>query len=136
MNKNVKRATLVLALTPLMALPATVAVAAATGPTTTLGTLTAATTSTAAATTTTTTTTTTTHTDAPPASASAVAAKVDGIITVGETGATAGSSSGTAHAHALDILGTTVSGGDVSTGTAARRCPLPVGAVPCREAWV
>jgi len=64
-----------------------------------------------------TTTTVTTHQDAPKATASAVAAKVDGVITIGETGATAGSDGGTAHAHALDILGTTVSGGDVKDGS-------------------
>lgn len=110
MTKSVKRATLVLALTPLFAAPATVAIAAgATGP------VTAPTTSVAPATTDTT-TTTTTHTDAPPASASAVAAKVDGVITIGETGATAGNGSGTAHAEALDLFGQRVSGGDVKDG--------------------
>jgi len=120
MRKNVKRATLVLAMTPLMAIPATAALAATTSPLTTLAT----TTTTAPATTTaqptsstTDTTTTVTHQDAPKASASAVAAKVAGVITIGETAATAGSDGGTAHAHALDVLGTTVSGGDVTNGS-------------------
>ena len=115
MNKNVKRATLVLAMAPLMAVPATAALAATTAPVATL----AAQTTTAPATSSTSgdTTTTETHQDAPKATASAVAAKVDGVITIGETGATAGSDGGTAHAHALDVLGTTVSGGDVKDGS-------------------
>jgi hypothetical protein len=127
-TKNVKRATLVLALTPLLAAPATVAAAAVTtGPVTApvvapvTSTVTPPSTATPSTSTTTTpsttTTTTTTHTDAPPASASAVAAKVDGVITVGETSATAGNGSGTAHADALDLLGSRVSGGDVTNGS-------------------
>jgi hypothetical protein len=124
-RKNVKRATLVLALTPLMAVPATAAIAATTAPVTTLTQRTPAVTSattatptkTATGTTTSTTTITTTHQDAPKASASAVAAKIAGVITIGETGATAGSDGGTAHANALEILGTSVSGGDVKDGS-------------------
>ncbi|MEA3185688.1 MAG: hypothetical protein QOJ74_2165, partial [Ilumatobacteraceae bacterium] len=122
MNKNVKRATLVLATTPLMAIPATAALAATTGPVSTLApaavtapvTKATATTPSSASNNS---TTTVTHQDAPKATASAVAAKVAGVITIGETGATAGSDGGTAHAHALDILGTTVSGGDVKDGS-------------------
>ena len=119
MNKNVKRATLVLAMTPLMAIPATAALAATTSPVTTLTTAVAAPAAPASTSSGSsgTTTTVTTHQDAPKATASAVAAKVDGVITIGETGATAGSDGGTAHAHALDILGTTVSGGDVKDGS-------------------
>jgi hypothetical protein len=130
-NKNVKRSTLILALTPLMSLPATAALAATTAPvssgTSTTATVTKTVTKATAPVSSTTrvlapraagtTTTTTTHTDAPLASASAVAAKVAGIITIGETSATAGSGSGTAHAHALDVLGQTVSGGDVTDGS-------------------
>jgi hypothetical protein len=116
-NKNVKRATLVLAMTPLMAVPATAALAATTGPVTTVAKTAvaapAAPAAPAATSTDGTTTTTVTHTAAPKATASAVAAKVDGVITIGDTAASAGSDSGTAHAHALDILGTTVAGGDV-----------------------
>jgi len=114
-NKNVKRATLVLAMTPLMAIPATAALAATTGPVTALAPT--AVTPATPATTSGDTTTTTTHQDAPKATASAVAAKVAGIITIGETGATAGSDGGSAHAHALDIGGQTVSGGDVTDGS-------------------
>ena len=118
MNKNVKRATLVLAMTPLMAVPATAALAVTNGPVATLAARTAAAPATPATTSTSDgSTTTVTHQDAPKATASAVAAKVDGVITIGETGATAGSDGGTAHAHALDILGTTVSGGDVTSGS-------------------
>src|SRR3954454_20830188 len=114
-NKNVKRATLVLALTPLMAIPATAAMAAATGPVTAL--VPAAAPAAPATGSSDGTTTTTTHQDAPKATASAVAAKVAGVITIGETGATAGSDGGTAHAHALDVFGQTVSGGDVKDGS-------------------
>ena len=111
MTKNIRRATLVLAMTPILVGPATAALAAAsTGPVAAPATTTVAPSSTD-------TTTTTTHTDAPPASASAVAAKIDGVITIGETAATAGNGSGTAHADALDLLGTRVAGGDVSNGT-------------------
>ena len=118
MNKNVKRATLVLAMTPLMAIPATAAMAAATGPVTALVPAAAPAAPAAPATGSSDgTTTTTTHQDAPKATASAVAAKVAGVITIGETGATAGSDGGTAHAHALDVFGQTVSGDDVKDGT-------------------
>jgi hypothetical protein len=118
-TKNVKRATLVLALTPLMALPATAALAATTGPLTTLApaTTTVAKPMTSTATSTAGSTTTTTHTDAPKATASAVAAKVDGVITIGETGSTAGSDGGTAHAEALNLFDHRVSGGDVANGS-------------------
>jgi len=123
-NKNVKRATLVLAMAPLMAVPATAALAASTGPVTASVPATvkavaapAAHSSSASTSGDTTSTTTVTHQNAPKATASAVAAKVAGVITIGETAATAGSDGGTAHAHALDILGTTVSGGDVNEGS-------------------
>src|SRR3954451_21563162 len=115
-NKNVKRATLVLAMTPLMAIPAPAAIAATTGPVTALAPA-AAPAAPATNSSDSTTTTTTTHQDAPKATASAVAAKVAGVITISETGATAGSDGGTAHAHALEIFGTTVSGGDVKDGS-------------------
>jgi hypothetical protein len=120
-KKNVKRATLVLAMTPLLAVPATAALAASTGPVTAsvprTVTAVAAPAAPASSNTSSGTTTTVTHQNAPKATASAVAAKVAGVITIGETGATAGSDGGTAHAHALDILGTTVSGDDVTDGS-------------------
>lgn len=123
MNKTVKRATLVLAMTPLLAVPATAALAATTSPLTALA---PATTTTAQPTSSTTdTTTTVTHQDAPKASASAVAAKVAGVITIGETAATAGSDGGTAHAHALDVLGTTVAGGDTTTSASGNLFATP-----------
>jgi len=121
-HKNVKRATLVLALTPLMSLP--VAALAATAPGVHSASLSSAVTpqrasqsTQTAQSTQTTQTAVTTHTDAPKATASAVAAQVDGVITIGSTATTAGSSGGIAHAHALDLLGTTVAGGDVTDGS-------------------
>jgi hypothetical protein len=111
-KKNVKRATLVLALAPLISIPASAAMAATTAPLT----VAPVTTATTATTSTTGATTTVTHQDAPKATASATAAKVAGIIAIGDTSATAGSSGSSAHAHALDILGQTVSGGDVADG--------------------
>jgi len=128
-NKNVKRATLILALTPLMAVPATAALAAtATGPVA-LAPVTAVT---SAVTPATGSTTTTTHTDAPPASASATAAEVEGVIGIGKTSATADSGKGTASAHALELGGQTVFGGDVSgtgskSGNALGTGDTPVG---------
>src|SRR4051794_24511242 len=70
-NKTVRRATLILALAPLLSLPATAAFAGVTVPT--------------PATPTAPKTTTTTTTPAPGASASASAAQVTGIVTVGGT---------------------------------------------------
>ena len=123
MNRNVKRATVVLALTPVMSLPAIAIAAASTGVTTTTSTLSTPLTTVHRTTQQPTashqasgTTTVTTHQDAPPASASAVAADVAGVITIGSTKTTAGAGGGTAHAHALDLLGTTVAGGDVTNG--------------------
>jgi hypothetical protein len=95
---NVKRATVVLALTPLFSVPAAVAFAGDVS--------------------TDTTTTTNTTTPAPDGTASATALKIDGIITAGQTTATAGSSGGSSSADALDLLGTRVAGGDQNgTGT-------------------
>lgn len=120
MNRNVKRATVVLALAPLMSVPAA-ALAATTAPATQLSKVTAATgiapTATPAGTGRTGgTTTVTSHTDAPTATASAAAARVDGIVTIGSTSTTAGSGSGSAQADALDLLGNRVQGGDTTDG--------------------
>jgi hypothetical protein len=94
----VKRASLVLALTPLMSVPLmTAAFAGSSGTTAPL------------------TTTVTTHTDAPPASASAAAANIDGVITIGGTSTSAGSSGSQAHADSLDLFGTRIEGGDASS---------------------
>jgi hypothetical protein len=109
-TKTLKRATLVLAMTPLVSIPAVGAYAATTAP------LAAAQQTTKTATRAAAQTTTTVTTPAPAASASAVAAKVAGIVTIGESKATASSTGGTAHADALNILGTSISGGDANPG--------------------
>jgi hypothetical protein len=101
-SKTVRRATLVLALTPLLSLPATAAFAGVTGPTVPTP-LHPATSS-----------STTTVTPAPGASASAVAAQVTGIVTVGGTSTSANGSGGSASADSLDVLGKRVTGGDTS----------------------
>ena len=90
MRKAVRRATVVLALTPLMSVPLGVAAFATTSGTTTV----------------------TTTTPAPPGDSSAVAAEITGIVSVGKTSAHAASSGSGAHADALDLLGQRVSGGD------------------------
>ena len=90
MRKSVRRATVVLALTPLMSVPLGVAAFATTSGTTTV----------------------TTTTPAPPGDSSAVAAEITGIVSVGKTSAHAASSGSGAHADALDLLGQRVSGGD------------------------
>jgi hypothetical protein len=102
MHHNVRRATLVLALTPLLSLPATLAVAGVTAPTPVTSTVTS----------TATTTTTTTVTPAPGASASASAVQIEGILTGGGTSTSADGNGGSASADALTVLGTRVSGGD------------------------
>jgi len=89
MRKSVRRATVVLALTPVVALPTTLAYAGSTGNTGT----------------------TTVGTPAPPGDSSAVAAEVNGVITVAKTKAHAGSDGGTADADALTVLGQQVFGG-------------------------
>jgi len=101
-NKNVRRATVILALTPLLSVPTMAAYAGVTGPTITAPSVP------------TSTTTTTTVTPAPGASASASAAQVTGILTVGGTSTSANGSGGSASADALDILGTRVAGGSTS----------------------
>jgi len=95
MGKTVRRASLVLALTPVLALPAAAALTGiATASPSPVG------------------STTTVTTPAPGATASADAVNVDGIVTVGGTSSSANSDGGSAHADALDVLGTRVSGGD------------------------
>jgi len=98
-RKNVRRATIALALTPMLSVPAgltATALAGAAGNGTT-----------------------TVTTPAPPGDASAVAAEVDGVISVGKTKAHAGSDGGTADADALTILGNQISGGSQS-GTGSK----------------
>jgi hypothetical protein len=124
-NKTVRRATLVLALTPLLSLPATMAFAGVTAPTGPTSPLTK------------TTTTTTTVTPAPGASASASAVNIDGIVTVGGTNTSADGSGGSASADALDILGTRVAGGDTKDPTKPAKGQLiGTGTTPLGDAEV
>jgi len=99
-NKTVRRATLILALTPLLSLPATAAFAGVTAPTVPGPTAP--------------TTTTTTVTPAPGATASASAVQITGLVTVGGTNTSADGSGGSSSADALDVLGTRVSGGNTN----------------------
>lgn len=99
-NKTVRRATLVLALTPLLSLPATAAFAGVTAPTVPGPTAP--------------TSTTTTGTPAPGATASASAVQVTGVVTVGGTNSSADGNGGSASADSLDILGTRVAGGSTT----------------------
>ncbi|MDQ1686141.1 MAG: hypothetical protein QOC82_2878 [Frankiaceae bacterium] len=103
MNKTVRRATLILALTPVLSLPATAAFAGVTGPTvpTPVGPKTP-------------TSTTTTFTPAPGATASASSLQINGIITVGGTNTSADGDGGSASADSLDVLGQRVVGGSTT----------------------
>jgi hypothetical protein len=97
MRKTVRRASLVLALTPMLTLPTTLAITSMAGAATApLG------------------SSQTVTTPAPGSTASANAVDVDGIVTVGGTSSSSNSDGGSAHADALDVLGTRVSGGDSS----------------------
>jgi hypothetical protein len=90
-HKSVRRATVVLALTPLVSVPMGVAAFATSSGTTS---------------------TVTTTTPAPPGDSSAVAVEVGGIIAVGKTSAHAAADNSGAHADALNLLGQRISGGD------------------------
>ena len=95
MRTSVRRATLALALAPLVTAPlGTVAWAATSG-----------------------TSTTTVTSPAPPGDSSAVAAEVAGVITIGATSAHAGSDGSKAHATALALGGQDVFGGESTNGT-------------------
>lgn len=87
MRTNIRRATIVLATAPVMCLPVTAAFAGSGG-------------------------TTTITTPAPDGDASAVAAEISGILTIGKTHAHAGQSGGSASADALSVLGNQLSGGE------------------------
>jgi hypothetical protein len=84
---NIRRATVVLALTPVIAFP-TAAAFAGTG------------------------VSSLDPSPAPAGDSSAVAAQLDDLLTVGKTAAHAGATGGSASADALDLLGTRVAGGD------------------------
>jgi hypothetical protein len=124
-NKSIKRATLIMALTPLMSIPTVSAIAGTTTPVAPVAsTVTAPVTHTVtkavpstvrdsgSSGSSATGTATSTSTDAPSSTASASAAKVSGIIAIGDTSATAGSTNTGAHADSLDLLGSRVTGGD------------------------
>src|SRR4051812_34473767 len=90
-RKTIRRATIALALTPVLSIPAglaATALASASGNGST-----------------------TVSTPAPPGDASAVAAEVDGVVSVGKAKAHAGSGGGSADADALSVLGNQISGG-------------------------
>lgn len=91
MRTTVRRATIALALTPLLSVPAGLTATALAGAGAQH--------------------TTTVTTPAPPGDSSAVAAEVNGVISVGKTAAHAGSDGGSADADALTVLGQQVSGG-------------------------
>src|SRR3954453_16555962 len=114
-RKSVRRATVVLALTPIMSVPVGVAAFATTSGTTS---------------------TITTTTPAPPGDSSAVAAEVGGILTVGKTSAHAASSGSGAHADALSILGQQVSGGDQAKPGSSAGNIIGTGDTPLGDAEV
>ncbi|HEX4654857.1 MAG TPA: hypothetical protein VH274_03845 [Mycobacteriales bacterium] len=91
MRKTIRRATIALALTPVLGMPAGLAATALASASGNGG--------------------TTVSTPAPPGDASAVAAEVDGVVSVGKTKAHAGSGGGSADADALTVLGNQISGG-------------------------
>jgi len=125
MHTNVRRATLILALTPLLSLPATAAFAGVTAPTVPAPLSPATSTS------------TTTVTPAPGASASASAVQVTGLVTVGGTDTNANGSGGSASADALDILGTRVAGGSTSDPSKPAKGQLiGTGSTPAGDAEV
>lgn len=108
MTGSIRRATILLALAPMLAVPATFAMAKTLddGPTVTA--------------------------PAPPGDASATAAEVQGVVVVGQTAGHAGSDGNSAHADALDIAGHRVAGGDQSgngnqSGQVAGTGDTPVG---------
>jgi len=107
-RKTARRATLVLALTPLVSAPLAASAWAATGSTNP-------------------TTTITTVTPAPPGDASASAVDIDGILTVGKTTAHAGSDGASSQATALAIGGQTVSGGSSGSGNLIGTGTTPLG---------
>jgi hypothetical protein len=112
-RKSVRRATVVLALTPLMSVPIGVAAYATTSGTTN---------------------TITTTTPAPPGDSSAVAAEASGIVSVGKTSAHAASSGSGAHADALNLLGQRISGGDQTTAGSSDGNIIGTGDTPLGDA--
>ena len=115
MRTNVRRATIALALTPMLSIPAgftAMALAADHGGTTSV------------------------TTPAPDGDASAVAAEVNGIVSVGKTTAHAGSGGGTADADALTVLGTQISGGSQKGAGSKSGNLIGTGSTPIGDAEV
>ena len=116
MRKTVRRATIALALTPLLSIPAGLtasALASSTGHGTTA-----------------------VSTPAPPGDASAVAAEIDGVITVAKTQAHAGPTGGGADADALTVLGNQISGGSQNGVGSKQGNLIGTGATPVGDAEV
>ena len=116
MRKTVRRATIALALTPLLSIPAGLSATALAG---------AADHG-----------TTVVSTPAPPGDASAVAAEIDGVVTVAKTKAHAGSTGGGADADALTVLGNQVSGGSQDGVGSKQGNLIGTGATPVGDAEV
>jgi hypothetical protein len=113
---TVRRASIALALTPLISLPAGLtasALASSTGHGTTV-----------------------VATPAPPGDASAVAAEVNGVISVGKTKAHAGSGGANADADALTVLGNQISGGSQDGVGSKQGNLLGTGSTPIGDAEV
>jgi hypothetical protein len=115
-HTTIRRASLILALTPLVSLPASAALAGGLGSAGGTDSI-----------------TTTITTPAPDGDASAVAAEVDGVVSIGKTGAHAGSGGASSSADAVTLLGNRVSGGDQdgagsSSGNLVGTGDTPVGA--------
>src|SRR4051812_12722743 len=111
MRRSVRRATVVLALTPLMSVPMGVAAFATSGGSSTV-----------------------TSTPAPPGDASATAVDVPGVVSVGTTSAHAGSDGGAAHADAVSLFGQRVSGGDQTKPGSSDGNLIGTGATPLGDA--
>lgn len=116
MRTNVRRATIALALTPMLSVPAGLtasALASSAGHGTTVA-----------------------STPAPPGDASAVAAEIDGVLTVAKTKAHAGPSGGSADADALTVLGNQISGGSQDGVGSKQGNLIGTGSTPVGEAAV
>lgn len=116
MRKTVRRATIALALTPLLSIPAALSATALAG-SADQG-------------------TTVVSTPAPPGNASAVAAEIDGVVTVAKTKAHAGPTGGSADADALTVLGNQISGGSQDGVGSKQGNVIGTGATPVGDAEV
>jgi hypothetical protein len=115
-RKTVRRATIALALTPMLSLPAGLTATALANDARH--------------------DTTTVSTPAPPGDASAVAAEIQGVLSVGKTKAHGGSNGGSADADALTVLGNQVSGGSQQGVGSKDGNLIGTGATPAGDAEV